>query len=457
LQRELQAAREHRFLVSGRHPGKLAAHEAAKAAAKTAADKLAGARAAEARARTKIRELAHTHRSERGRAVMTGGPVAVYHVGDRRFTLRADAKEYVRQHGGEVKRVALNVEESKRMGAMSSARAVLEAAVKRRQELEKAEAAARKAAEAAKRPDIRAAIRYGENVPQEVRSTLGPRRAGQQLPNADIEAFLRSRGRDPMTVGHLPHRGEAIGARAYHRQQRPGVRGSEGKQTRTGSLYLKGAVRTTAQVLRDHHVSQATLLHRAEQNDRLIEEHGMLHPAVEKAKRGEALTAHEQKVVDAGGGFTPAEAMEIVDRARHDRGEHLVAVAMHPVVGKATEAVIRDNMRGPGGMDSLGQRLLNDRIVTEDSPLSQGKRRNVAIMSGHLVDNQLKHLQPAGPLKSAAQVLNRAFRFAVLPQPRWLTGNFVEPYIVRLTPHGSGVNIFGLGSTSRSTASCSSA
>jgi hypothetical protein len=35
-------------------------------------------------------------------------------------------------------------------------------------------------------------------------------------------------------------------------------------------------------------------------------------------------------------------------------------------------------------------------------------------------------------------MLNRPFRFSVLAQPRWLTGNFVEPYLVRLPMVGSG-------------------
>ena len=44
-------------------------------------------------------------------------------------------------------------------------------------------------------------------------------------------------------------------------------------------------------------------------------------------------------------------------------------------------------------------------------------------------------------------MVNRPFRFTVLAQPRWLTGQFVEPYLVRLPLlRGSGaVNVFGLG------------
>ena len=42
-------------------------------------------------------------------------------------------------------------------------------------------------------------------------------------------------------------------------------------------------------------------------------------------------------------------------------------------------------------------------------------------------------------------MLNRPFRLAVLAQPRWLTGNFVEPYFVRLPTVGSGVvNVPGM-------------
>jgi hypothetical protein len=91
----------------------------------------------------------------------------------------------------------------------------------------------------------------------------------------------------------------------------------------------------------------------------------MLHPAVRKADKGMPLTAHEEQVVKRGGAFTAEEAHEVADRLYRDTQQRYVPVALHPVVSENTREVIRGNYRGPGGMDSLGQRLLNDRIVAE--------------------------------------------------------------------------------------------
>jgi hypothetical protein len=47
-----------------------------------------------------------------------------------------------------------------------------------------------------------------------------------------------------------------------------------------------------------------------------------------------------------------------------------------------TQKIIRDGFQGPGGMETLGQRLLNDRILTEDQLASAGKTRNVVLING---------------------------------------------------------------------------
>jgi hypothetical protein len=405
LRHDALAAREHRMLVSGRPPEKIRAHEhwAREVARKDAVYKRLSAQHA-------------TLHAKRQRLI---GAQSV-----RQGTRAAQA---VRKGRADLKQV------NEQIAALS----------KRMSRVKAEHRLARVKAERHGRPDISPAIRYGEDVPKEVTDLLGGRRAGQHLPNEDIEAFLRHRGRDPKTVGYLPHKGEAIGKRAYHKQARVGARGSEDKQVRTGSLYQRGGVRTTARVLQDAGVKQAVQINHAKQLDRFISEHVMLHPAARKADKGMPLTAHEEKVVKQGGGFTAEEAHEVSDRLWRDTGQRYVPVSLHPVVSENTREVIRGNYRGPGGMDSVGQRLLNDRIVTEGG--AKGGQRNVGLVSGHLYDRMNEHLKPSGPLMRAAQVLNRAFRWSVLPQMRWLTGNFVEPYIFRLTPHGSGINIAGLG------------
>jgi hypothetical protein len=251
--------------------------------------------------------------------------------------------------------------------------------------------------------------------------------------------------RDPETVAYLPHRGDVVGRRAYHAQQRPGVRPLDKAEARTGEAYRKGATETSAGLLRDQGVRQQVQLNQAHEQDRMIGEHGMRHPAWAKAQRGEQLTPYEKKVVADGGYFTPKEALETADRLLKDNDEYVVPVRAHAAaLSQETRRVIRENLQGPGGMDSLGQRMLNDRLVT-DGDITDRTSRNVVLMSGHLFDRLNDHLRPAGALQKFAQVLNRAFRYAVLPQFRWLTGNFVEPYLIRLTTKGSGVNVFGLG------------
>jgi hypothetical protein len=223
------------------------------------------------------------------------------------------------------------------------------------------------------------------------------------------------------------------------------VRPLDKAEARTGEAYRKGATETSAGLLRDQGVRQQVQLNQAHEQDRMIGEHGMRHPAWAKAQRGEQLTPYEKKVVADGGYYTPKEALETADRLLKDNDEYVVPVRAHAAaLSQETRRVIRENLQGPGGMDSLGQRMLNDRLVT-DGDITDRTSRNVVLMSGHLFDRLNDHLRPAGALQKFAQVLNRAFRYAVLPQFRWLTGNFVEPYLVRLTTKGSGVNVFGLG------------
>jgi hypothetical protein len=386
-------------------------------------------------------ELARLRGLEKQRDLFRATPQRAYYVGDKRFERRAEADAYVKKHGGQIESVALTLAEAKRIGEISKARRAAKAA---RRERRAAETEARKAEHAIREnplPDIRAAIRYGP----ESRARGFDKHPGEQLPTKDIEAFLRSRGRDPETVAYLPHRGDVVGRRAYHAQQRPGVRPLDKAEARTGEAYRKGATETSAGLLRDQGVRQQVQLNQAHEQDRMIGEHGMRHPAWAKAQRGEQLTPYEKKVVADGGYYTPKEALETADRLLKDNDEYVVPVRAHAAaLSQETRRVIRENLQGPGGMDSLGQRMLNDRLVT-DGDITDRTSRNVVLMSGHLFDRLNDHLRPAGALQKFAQVLNRAFRYAVLPQFRWLTGNFVEPYLVRLTTKGSGVNVFGLG------------
>lgn len=440
-QAELDTAREHRIEVSGRDPERVKAHEDAQATHATARTDARKAHEAERKAQARVSNLAAAHRSARGREAHHG-PVAAYTVDGQRFTLLQDAVKHAKAKGipiRDIKRVAITPGESKRVGELSNARRALATAKARRRAADETVRKAKRAADQNPLPDIHAAIRYGEN--SKARGFDKP--AGAQLPNEDIEAFLHSRGRDPGTVAYLPHRGDIVGKRAYHKQVRYGTRPTEKAEARTGSAYTKGATESSAKLLRDQGVRQQVQIANAKAIDRAIGEHGVRHPAWTKAQRGEKLNGYEQRVVDNGGYFTAKEATETADRLMHDKDEYLIPVRAHAAkLSEETRRVIREDLQGPGGMDSLGQRMLNDRVVTDGDPDGS---RNVVLMSGHLFDRQLAHLNPPGAFQKFAQVINRAFRYAVLPQPRWLTGNFVEPYGIRLTLKGSGLNVFGLG------------
>ena len=260
-------------------------------------------------------------------------------------------------------------------------------------------------------------VRYGELR----------RSDGRRLTNEEVDEFLRERGRDPESVAYLPHRMDTRGGRAFHAQFRPGARGSmERPQTRTGEAYRKGATESSAALIREHGVRQRTQIAKAQQLDRMVADHGMRRPD------GKLWTARE--------------ALEAADRIEADTGTRLVPVrAFAAKLDRETQRIIRDDLQGPGAMESLGLRLLNDRIVHAGDTPGSPRARNVVLMPDEYVKRLQQHLQPAGEILKFLQFLNRPFRFAVLAQPRWLVGNFVEPFVVRLTTTGSGLNVFGLG------------
>jgi hypothetical protein len=282
---------------------------------------------------------------------------------------------------------------------------------------------------------------------------------GRFMANGEVEDFLRSRGRDPETVAYLPHRD--MGGRAFHAQFRPGSRPvMDNAGRRTGEAFRRGSTDSSAELIRSQGVRQRVQLAKAQQLDKMVSELGMRHPAVAKAERGEMLSKAESKVVRQGGLFTAQEAHEIAARVEHDTtsglpvlvtkdGERLIPLrAFAGKLSKDTQRVIREELQGPGAMDSLSSRLLNDRIVTD---FADGRTRNVVLAPAATVERLERHLRPAGEIEKFFQWMNRPFRMAVLPQPRWLTGNFVEPYLVRLTTTGSGINVFGLALDMRAT------
>jgi hypothetical protein len=440
---DLHAAREHRIAVSGREPVAVRAHEDANAQLAVAQAHSKAAHAAEEAQTRKITALVARHRSERGREAHHG-PVAAYHVNGQRFTLRQDAVAYAKAHSfplTDVQRVATTAGEARRVGEVSQARRALASIKGRRRAADKAVVKAQRAVKDNPQPETRAALRYGEGNP-------AGKPAGAYLPNADIEAFLRSRGREPNSVAYLPHRQDVVGKRAHHAQFRPGGRPVlDAGETRTGEAFRRGVAETSTQLITDQGVRQRVQLNKAKAIDRLVSEHGLAHPALAKSRAGGALSPAEQRIVGQGGLFTAKEALEAAKRLKADTGQEMVPMVAHSGrLDAVTRGLIRQNLQDPKAMESLGQRLLNDRIVTPQSVAELGKgTRNVVLVPKALVDRLNEHLRPAGQVERMLQWLNKPFRYAVLPQFRWLTGNFVEPFFYRLPTVGSGlVNIPGL-------------
>jgi hypothetical protein len=440
----LDVAREHRIAVSGREPTGVRAHENAKTAHVVAKQRAKAAHDAEAAAQRRVQALAAQHKVERGRDAHHG-PVAAYYVGPHRFALRQDAIAFAKLKGTplrEIKRIATTAGESKRVGELSNARRALKAATDRRRGADKALKSAARGVKDNPLPETEAALRYGERS----RGLGFAKHPGEFLSNEDIEDFLHSRGRNPDTVAYLPHREDIIGARAHHAQMRPGQRPVlDSGPTRTGEAYLNGVTEASVRLLHDQGVRQVVQLNKAKQLDKMVQDHGLRHPAWAKAQRGEPLTKGEQRVVDKGGGFTEAEATEVSRRAFNDTGERLTPMRMYNAgLSRETQRIIREDFQGPGGMETLQQHLLDDRIVKPSSK-PDTRTRNVALVPSDLVERLQAHARAAGHVEKFFQWLNKPFRMAVLPQPRWLTGNFVEAQLVRLPTVGSGlVNIPGL-------------
>jgi len=427
LERELASARAHRIAVSGRDPKRVVAHE-------TARGKAESARAAEKSARAKIARL---------------------HNARQRLIGTQSSRRGRRQ--GEARKGALKQQRGQRPEGKATAEEQAKLA-KLDREIKQARATAadlgrtaRKAEHELKRtpmPPIRAAIRTAE---------------GKHLPDSEAERFFRERGRDPETVGYLPH--VPPRNRAFHQRFAPGTRpvadkaGPEG--TRTGEAYRKGATEASEDLIKQQHVKLRTQIVKAQQLDALVRERGLKHPEFadleRRARAGEQLSKRERRIVDSNGYLTGKEAEEYGKRIVMDtrtgprdvilapNGEKLVPMrAFADRLSEETKRVIREDLQGPAGMETLGQRLLNDRVIPT-ADLGRVPARNVVLVPEQLVARLEKHLQPPGEIERLLQMINRPFRFAVLAQPRWLAGNFIEPYFIRLPTVGSGiVNVPGL-------------
>lgn len=254
-------------------------------------------------------------------------------------------------------------------------------------------------------PPIKEALRYPD---------------GRHLPNGDIREHARNAGRDPETLAYVPHVLEAGSKRAYHRQFRPGTRPAPASQARTGVLFNRGATAVSRDLVKDELTGKATTAHKAAALDRFAKETGLRRPD--------------------GRYFTPKEALEAASRFEADGETQYVPVRAFGAKLPAETRARLQEAQSPASMETAHLALLNDRVVTTGS--TDGTR-NVVLVPSHVFNALEQQLKPASDLEKTAQLLNAPFRMAVLPQPRWLTGNFIEPFFVRLPLSGAGVNLPG--------------
>lgn len=244
---------------------------------------------------------------------------------------------------------------------------------------------------------------------------------GELLTNEMIRRHAVSSGRHPDTLAYIPH---VIGAgrrSSFHQPFRPNSRPVFAGQTRTGALYRRGATAIGHELTREEMTKKAVTASNAESIDKFLSETG----------------ARDVK----GRYFTGPQGIEAAARLNADGTSQYTPVrAFAAKLSKETQEQLREH-QNPSSLETAHRAMLNDRIVA--SAGSDKRTRNVVLVPKHQLDTLLQHLNPPGEAEKVAQLLNGPFRMAVLPQPRWLTGNFVEPHIIRLPLSGAGINLPG--------------
>ena len=401
------AARERRIAVSGKHPEKLRRYEDAQAARARAGKDVKAAQQRVAKLREALAAKRAVTASHRGRGWNA------HQVGNVEEAARAAAGV---------------------LRAGQKARSVLHELKVAEQELKTAKAVerhARKAAAKVKAPKAQAAFRYPD---------------GRYLSNKEIRAQMVADGIDPDSVAFLPHRLKAEDAGSHYKPTELGSRTKLDKgRRRTGTMFEKGVESRDHKLIADEFSKKMTAIQRVKMTDRLIGEMGLRHPAWAKKQRGETLTRTEQKVYDEGGYFTPKEADAYARQWNEgkDVKDQLVAVTAHQAkLSKDLREQIRAGQDPKAlSMDettTIQQRMLAARKAP------QGGTRNVVLLPKSYMDQLAKHAAPASAWTRFFQLLNGPFRLTVLTtNPKWLVGNFVEPYIIRLPLSGAGLNIPG--------------
>lgn len=408
-------AKRTRLAVAGRDVRATVQYERAQAHARIAKDEVKSARAAVESVRSRLHRHQGAAQQQRAadRAAVAEGRMSM------KTALRRDAKRG--------KAAPADGKYAELQGLLKRAETKLRAA-------EKDYADKKALAQEAKRPDTSAALRHPD---------------GRRLTNKEIEDHARAGGRDPSTLAYVPHVASEVGNRAYHQAFQPGTRPRVGDQVRTGTMFRRGATAIGSDVVRDAKVHKAVMVTKAQQLDRLISDSGMklseqaLKDLRASGSKTAALTAREQRILDRGGYFTAAEADELAKRLEADGKGQYIAVRAHSAALSAEDSYRLQTAQSPAAMETAHLGLLNDRVI-ELGRKQDRRARNVVLMPLEEWNRLTEHAHSAGDIEKIVQMMNAPFRMAVLPQARWLTGNFVEPMFVRLPLSGAGINVPGL-------------
>lgn len=243
----------------------------------------------------------------------------------------------------------------------------------------------------------------------------------QPLSVQDIEKHAIKNGRAPETIGYVPHAVTAARPGAYHIPLKVAQRPVTPQHPRTGIVWGRGGMQMDKQILKDELVAKKVKANNAEAVDRVVKSAGVVRPN--------------------GHYFTPREAVEAARRLTVDTQAPYTAVRTVPAKLDPEIQKLIKNAQDPAALETAHKAMLNDRIITD--PKVGDQTANVVLMPTAHVNTLVEHLHSPKDTERLLQMLNGPFRMAVLPQPRWLAGNLLEPYVVRLPLSGAGVNIPG--------------
>jgi len=274
--------------------------------------------------------------------------------------------------------------------------------------------------------------------------TVPDGRGGRRyLSNQEIRAVAHDMGRNPDTLAYVRHTRGGIGNSAFYKQPRVGARPSAPGFQSTGSLFERGLDLRGREAIHEELAHKYTLLERARGADRTIGDIGLKHPEYDALLQAEAeglpLTRADRAILRSNGHLSGEEGLKLQRELREEGHDYRPVRAFQVKHSRELRERIA-NAQDAAQMESVAHELLRERLVTEPG---NARDRNVVMVAGHMFQRHEALLKPAGELERLGQLMNVPFRFAVLPQPKWLTGDFLEPQLVRLPLHGGGVILPG--------------